>query len=170
MSSQLDQSIQQQAQEAARAAQKAATKQPKVQTPVTTQFSEVMRGQTKGGSVKLMKSNPVAGSEVLKSAIGAKSGKGGKLSIAANANSSSGASGSTTKGSTTDGVLGATGTTSSEQMMAASQQMMEMNQDFNLQYLSLQNNMQAESRQYTALSNVSKTKSDTAKNSLSNVK
>ena len=45
-----------------------------------------------------------------------------------------------------------------------------MNQDFNMGYLNLQNNMQAESRQYTALSNVSKTKSDTAKNSLSNVK
>ena len=47
---------------------------------------------------------------------------------------------------------------------------MEMNQDFNMQYLNLQESMQAESRQYTAMSNVSKTKTDTAKNSLSNVK
>jgi hypothetical protein len=48
--------------------------------------------------------------------------------------------------------------------------MQEMNQEFNLQYLNLQQSVQADSRQFTALSNVSKTKSDTAKNSLSNVK
>lgn len=58
----------------------------------------------------------------------------------------------------------------SSQLMMATQQMQEMNQNFNLQYLQLQENMQQESRQFTAMSNVIKTKSDTAKNSLSNLK
>ena len=72
------------------------------------------------------------------------------------------ASGSTTAGTT--------GGTSSQQLLAATQQMQELNQVFNLQYLQLQENQQSESRQYTALSNIMKTKSDTAKNSLSNLK
>ena len=58
----------------------------------------------------------------------------------------------------------------SSQMMMATQQMQEMNQTFNLQYLGLQEKMQAENRQFTALSNVMKTKHDTAKNALSNLK
>jgi hypothetical protein len=58
----------------------------------------------------------------------------------------------------------------SSQMMMATQQMQEMNQTFNLQYLQLQEKMQGENRQFTALSNVMKTKHDTAKNALSNLK
>jgi hypothetical protein len=56
------------------------------------------------------------------------------------------------------------------QMMMATQQMQEMNQAFNLQYLQLQEKMQQESREFTCLSNVMKAKNDTAKNSLSNLK
>ena len=41
---------------------------------------------------------------------------------------------------------------------------------FNLQYLQLQQQMQNENRQYTAISNIMKTKHDTAKNSISNVR
>jgi hypothetical protein len=58
----------------------------------------------------------------------------------------------------------------SSQLMMATQQMQEMNQNFNLQYLQLQEHMQQDSREFTAMSNVIKTKSDTAKNSLSNLK
>lgn len=58
----------------------------------------------------------------------------------------------------------------SSQMMMATQQMQEMNQAFNLQYLQLQEKMQQESREFTCLSNVMKAKNDTAKNSLSNLK
>lgn len=64
----------------------------------------------------------------------------------------------------------AAGGDASAQMMMATQEMQEMNQTFNLQYLQLQENMQAENRQYSAVSNVMKTKQDTAKNSLSNLK
>ena len=56
------------------------------------------------------------------------------------------------------------------QMMMATQQMQEMNQAFNLQYLQLQQKMQSESRDYTAMSNIMKTKHDTARNALSNLK
>lgn len=55
-------------------------------------------------------------------------------------------------------------------MMMATQQMQEMTQLFNMQYLMLQQAMQAENRQFSLLSNVMKTKHDTAKNSLSNLK
>lgn len=41
---------------------------------------------------------------------------------------------------------------------------------FNVQYLQLQARMQHENRSYTAISNVMKTKHDTVKNSISNVR
>jgi hypothetical protein len=51
-------------------------------------------------------------------------------------------------------------------LMNASHEMQEMNQGFNLQYLNLQQKIQAENRAYTALSNVMKTKHDTVKNAI----
>ena len=50
------------------------------------------------------------------------------------------------------------------------QLMEEMNQSFNMQYLALQENMQNESRRFSLLSNIMKTKHDTAKNSISNLR
>ncbi|MDD9947649.1 MAG: hypothetical protein OXU20_41800 [Myxococcales bacterium] len=44
------------------------------------------------------------------------------------------------------------------------------NLSFNLQYLMVQQRIQQQNRTYTALSNVLKTKHDTAKNSISNVR
>jgi len=41
---------------------------------------------------------------------------------------------------------------------------------FNLQYLQLQSQMQSESRAFNAISNIMKTKHDTVKNSISNVR
>jgi hypothetical protein len=41
---------------------------------------------------------------------------------------------------------------------------------FNLQYLQLQSQMQSENRSYTAVSNIMKTKHDTVKNSISNIR
>ena len=131
----------------------------------------MLTGQQKAtgsqSSSKLLAANPVGGAEVVKSALKANTStsKGqSKAAVAANANSSGSTSGSTS--SETSALSGS----SSDSTIAASYKLMEMNQDFNLQYLNLQENMQAESRQFTAMSNVSKTKSDTAKNSLSNVK
>ena len=46
----------------------------------------------------------------------------------------------------------------------------EMNQSFNLQYLTLQQKMQDESRRFSLLSNIMKTKHDTAKNAINNVR
>lgn len=46
----------------------------------------------------------------------------------------------------------------------------ELQMSFNLQYLQLQSQMQHENRSYTAVSNIMKTKHDTAKNSISNVR
>jgi hypothetical protein len=46
----------------------------------------------------------------------------------------------------------------------------ETNMSFNLQYLQLQSQMQHENRSYTAVSNIMKTKHDTVKNSISNIR
>ena len=50
------------------------------------------------------------------------------------------------------------------------QQMQETQMSFNLQYLMLQNQMQNENRQFALVSNIMKTKHDTAKNSISNIR
>lgn len=59
---------------------------------------------------------------------------------------------------------------SEAQLMAATQQMQETQMSFNLQYLQLQNQMQNENRQYTAVSNILKAKHDTVKNSINNIR
>ncbi len=75
-------------------------------------------------------------------------------------------------GTTTGGgvdALAASGD-SSAILMQETRRMQELNQSFNLQYLNLQQNMQSENRQFTTLSNVMKTKHDTAKNAINNVR
>ena len=57
-----------------------------------------------------------------------------------------------------------------DQLLAATKQMQETQMSFNLQYLQLQNSMQNENRQYTAISNILKTKHDTVKNSIGNIR
>ena len=67
-----------------------------------------------------------------------------------------------------------TGTKSSgssqQDMLNQTKDMQEMMASFNLQYLQLQEKMQAENRSFTTVSNVMKTKHDTAKSSISNVR
>lgn len=55
-------------------------------------------------------------------------------------------------------------------LLEATKQMQETQMSFNLQYLQLQSQMQHENRSYTAISNIMKTKHDTVKNSISNVR
>ena len=62
------------------------------------------------------------------------------------------------------------GTSSTQSMMDQTKQMQEMQMSFNLQYLNLQNKMQGENRQYSTISNVLKTKHDTAKNAINNMR
>ena len=64
----------------------------------------------------------------------------------------------------------AAGGNSQQQLLAATRQMQETQMSFNLQYLQLQSQMQHENRSYTAISNIMKTKHDTVKNSISNVR
>jgi len=59
---------------------------------------------------------------------------------------------------------------SRQQLLAATKQMQQVQMSFNLQYLQLQSQMQHENRSYTAVSNIMKTKHDTVKNSISNVR
>ena len=55
-------------------------------------------------------------------------------------------------------------------LMKAVQQMQEMQMSFNLQYLALQEQMQNDDRQFTMVSNIMKTRHDTVKNAISNIK
>ena len=165
------------------------------QTPITS-FGHIMRSGI-GGTVNTVSNQAasagysIPGAAVVGAAItGVGSVRDANLNTTVNPNpssvvastggsgglgtSSTGGVGTTTVsagGSSMDAVANqAAGGSSSAQLLMATQQMQEMNQQFNLQYLQLQENMQAENRQFTALSNVMKTKNDTAKNSLSNLK
>jgi hypothetical protein len=62
------------------------------------------------------------------------------------------------------------GNTSAHSQLNATKQMQETQMSFNLQYLQLQNAMQNENRQYTAVSNIMKTKHGTAKNAIGNIR
>ena len=64
----------------------------------------------------------------------------------------------------------AAGGSSEDQLLNATKSMQETQMSFNLQYLQLQSQMQHENRSYTAISNIMKTKHDTVKNSISNVR
>ncbi|HYJ92412.1 MAG TPA: hypothetical protein VEV84_13965 [Pyrinomonadaceae bacterium] len=67
--------------------------------------------------------------------------------------------------------IGATAAGADEKaLLQATKQMQETQMSFNLQYLQLQSQMQNENRQYTAVSNIMKTKHDTVKNSISNIR
>ena len=57
-----------------------------------------------------------------------------------------------------------------DKLFKAVREMQEMDQSFNLQYLTLQQNMQQENRQFTLVSNIMKTKHDTAKKAINNVR
>ena len=63
-----------------------------------------------------------------------------------------------------------TGAAGEKKLLEAIQNMEEMSQSFNLQYLQLQQQMQDENRRFTLLSNVMKTKHDTAKNAIGNIR
>ncbi len=57
-----------------------------------------------------------------------------------------------------------------DKLFKAAEEMQEMSQSFNLQYLALQQTMQQENRQFALISNIMKTKHDTAKSAINNVR
>ena len=71
---------------------------------------------------------------------------------------------------TGSGVGAAAGKDAQEQLLDATKQMQEMQMSFNLQYLMLQSQMQHENRSDTAISNIMKTKHDSVRNTISNVR
>jgi hypothetical protein len=61
------------------------------------------------------------------------------------------------------------GNTAEDDILAATRTLQQEARTFNLQYLQLQENMQRESREFTALSNVMKVKHDSAKAAIANI-
>ncbi|UFH57721.1 hypothetical protein [Spirosoma sp. KNUC1025] len=66
--------------------------------------------------------------------------------------------------------IGAAGGGGQDQLVEATRQMQETQMSFNLQYIQLQSQMQQENRSYAAISAILKTKHDTVKNSISNIR
>ena len=62
------------------------------------------------------------------------------------------------------------GVNDQSQLLLATKQMQETQMSFNLQYLQLQSQMQNENRQFTMISNIMKTKHETVKNTISNIR
>jgi len=69
-----------------------------------------------------------------------------------------------------DGAASGASGAAQQQLLDAVKAMQETQMSFNLQYLQLQSQMQHENRSYTAVSNIMKTKHDTVKNSISNIR
>lgn len=67
-------------------------------------------------------------------------------------------------------VLHAAGGGSKDQLLNATKEMQEMNQSFSRQYVQLKSRIQVENQRYVALSSLMKTKHDTAKNAISNIR
>lgn len=107
------------------------------------------------------------------SATGISGASVGNLSSGGGLVTGSGAATGTGGYATSDGSalgnMAASGDTSAV-LLQETKRMQELNQSFNLQYLQLQQNMQNDNRQFTTLSNIMKTKHDTAKNSINNVR
>ena len=61
-------------------------------------------------------------------------------------------------------------TTSSDDALEAMREMQSMNQSFDMQYLALQQQMAAENREFVLLSNIMKTKHETARTAIQNVR
>jgi hypothetical protein len=72
-------------------------------------------------------------------------------------------------GTKTGGAPASTGN-AQQDMMNQTKALQEMQMSFNLQYLTLQQKMQGENRQFSTISNVLKTKHDTTKNSINNIR
>jgi hypothetical protein len=76
---------------------------------------------------------------------------------------------STVTGATSPLGATGTGTGSGWDLLAAQQAMQSDSQNFNMQYLALQDQMQRESREFTAVSNIMKVRQDSAKNAINNI-
>lgn len=153
------------------------------QTPKTDFGSVFKTGMSKGADAVLsagklaapfipggaVVSAAISGMGQLKSSSGAMNAGGGSNSVgisgSGGALASSGSS-STGGGAFDDVAAQAAGGSESAQQMMATREMQEMNQSFNLQYLGMQQKMQSENRQFTLMSNIMKTKHDTAKNAI----
>lgn len=57
-----------------------------------------------------------------------------------------------------------------DELVAEQARLQEMQMSFSMQYLQLQQQMQDQNRQYTMVANIMRTKHDTARNSISNVR
>ncbi|MCC6810406.1 MAG: hypothetical protein IT381_23445 [Deltaproteobacteria bacterium] len=92
---------------------------------------------------------------------------GAEMTVGVGASSGGGGIGGAQGGGAIGAAAGGGG---QDQLLNATKQMQETQMSFNLQYLQLQSQMQHENRSYTAISNIMKTKHDTVKNSISNVR
>ncbi len=107
----------------------------------------------------------------LKSSASGQSSGQGTVSMGGNASTLVGGTTSSSGASTTSSIDGLANSGDKQAMLLKAQEnMQEMSMSFNMQYLGLQQKMQDENRRFSVLSNIMKTKHDTAKNSISNIR
>ncbi|MFC1610680.1 hypothetical protein ACFL6C_06970 [Myxococcota bacterium] len=114
------------------------------------------------GSLKASAAGQTSTTATGSNATGLMGGNGMTGTIGSSGTSSFGTTGGVSSGGALPGQTG--------DMMTQMKQFQEMNMSFNMQYLGLQQKMQSDNRQFTALSNIMKTKHDAAKNAINNVR
>jgi hypothetical protein len=156
--------------------------QPTVQkTTATESFGTVLSravgtaanlvGSTVGGAFPVL-SAALSGASKIGGSIGSVSGPGPTVQVGGGTTSPVPLGSGGTGIGTGSGPAGTnvTGTGSSNDMIAAEQALQDQGQSFNMQYLQLQNEMQQESQQFTAVSNIMKVRSDSAKAAINNIR
>jgi hypothetical protein len=143
------------------------------QTP-STSFGSMVRGGVATGAGAAAGAAAVAAPFVPGGAVVSAAVNGGAnaMGMGADGNYAGGVQGIPGNGPGLGGAGGGMASTGNGQqdMMNNVKQMQEMQMSFSMQYLGLQEKMQNENRQYTTVSNVLKTKHDTVKNSINNVR
>ncbi len=108
-------------------------------------------GQTAGGAATGANSTGLMGGSSMTGTVGGTGGSWGG-------------------GSAAGGVGGVPGAQAPGGAFSDGKAFLEMQASFNMQYLMLQQQMQSENRQFTTLSNIMKTKHDTSKNAINNIR
>jgi len=132
-------------------------------------FEAALRGAAEGaargvaGAVELA-APYVPGGTILAAAIRTAASGGGLRAGVAQADAGLSAAASGTAG----GAAGGEGTGEGD-LLAATRTLQQEARTFNLQYLQLQESMQREGREFTAVSNVMKVKHDSAKSAINNI-
>jgi hypothetical protein len=141
-------------------------------TPSTgVQFRDVVvrgAGAVLKGAEAAISSLP--GAPIVAAAVRPASAAAGRISAAGAIGSSAAGTSPSLAAGTAENPLGTTAATGAGQEGASVENTLAQSQEFNLYYLQLQEQLSAENRAYSAMSNVLKARHDTIKNAIGNIR